>query len=182
MSQSNLQSGFTLIETFVAVLILVFAVIGPLGLLSRAINDGNYAKNQVTAYYLAQEATELIINQRDQNLAASVDWLNDLGNCVGDDCQIGLDLNQQLDIRSCDIEATISNCLLYIQDDLGQQPYYTHTNTGRPAIFRRTATINEDEDSASITVKVVWVNKTNPVELELTTIIYNQGIRTVPTP
>ena len=38
------QAGFTLIETFVAIVILVFAVIGPLGLLARAINDGNFAK------------------------------------------------------------------------------------------------------------------------------------------
>ncbi|MDQ5957709.1 MAG: hypothetical protein QG665_33, partial [Patescibacteria group bacterium] len=88
MKNKSKQSGFTLIETFVAVLILVFAVIAPLGLLARAISDGNFAKNQVIAYFLAQEGVELVINQRDKNvdrgeytLPDPDSWLNNLDRC-----------------------------------------------------------------------------------------------------
>ncbi len=59
------QTGFTLIEAFAAISVLLIAVLGPLTLLTNAITDGNFAKNQITAYYLAQEALDATINLRD---------------------------------------------------------------------------------------------------------------------
>lgn len=57
------KKGFTLIETFVAISILLIAVMGPLQMFSKAIADGLYAKNQTIAYYLAQEGIELSIHK-----------------------------------------------------------------------------------------------------------------------
>lgn len=61
------KRGFTLIETFGAITILIVAVLGPLALLAQSISDASIIKNQITASYLAQEAVELIINKRDSN-------------------------------------------------------------------------------------------------------------------
>ncbi len=56
--------GFTLIETFVAITILVITVLGPMSLLSRALQDSRFIKDQMTASFLAQEGVELAIDDR----------------------------------------------------------------------------------------------------------------------
>lgn len=60
------QSGFTLIETFVAIVVLTIAVLGPMTLLSRALQDSRYIKDQITATFLAQEGVELLIHNKNK--------------------------------------------------------------------------------------------------------------------
>ncbi|MEX0910384.1 MAG: hypothetical protein WDZ73_01375 [Candidatus Paceibacterota bacterium] len=158
------QRGFTLIETFVAVLILVFAVIGPLGLLSRAIADGNYAKNQVTAYYLAQEAVELFINQRDRNLQNElINWTQPFDSCdAGSPCKVYFD--SSLRVEPCSGE----NCRMYINNDR-----YTHRNEGSQSLFRRYLYLSGDDQKADLSVVVEWLNKDQPVNFTLNTQVFN---------
>lgn len=66
--------GFTLIETFVAVTILMITVLGPMSLLSSALQDSRYIKDQMTASFLAQEGVELMIYNR--NIKGSVFKVN----------------------------------------------------------------------------------------------------------
>ena len=65
------QAGFTLIETFVAIVVLMITVLGPMMLLSRALLDARYIKDEIVATYLAQEGVELMIYQRNNGLTAS---------------------------------------------------------------------------------------------------------------
>lgn len=69
--------GFTLIETLVAVLILMMAIAGPLTLASKGLQATLIAKDQVTAFYLAQDAMEYVRWIRDTNkLRASANgWM-----------------------------------------------------------------------------------------------------------
>ncbi len=60
--------AFTLVETMVATSILVIAVAGPMTLTSRSLASGFYARDQVTAFHLAQEALEVVRAVRDQNI------------------------------------------------------------------------------------------------------------------
>lgn len=75
--------GFTLIETLVAISILVLALTGPLTIISQALRSAYYSRDQIVAFYLAQEAVEYIRNVRDENslkTGALVDsWLNGIG-------------------------------------------------------------------------------------------------------
>lgn len=61
-------SGFTLIETFVAITILTISVAAPLSLASQSLHAAQYAKDQVVAFNLAQEAIEVVRARRDKNL------------------------------------------------------------------------------------------------------------------
>ncbi len=47
-------TGFTLVETLVAVTILLVAIAGPMTIASRGMQNAYYAGDQTTAIYLAQ--------------------------------------------------------------------------------------------------------------------------------
>lgn len=63
----NKNRGFTLLETIVAIAILSLAITGPMIISEKGIDTSIYARDQVTAFYLAQEAVEYIRNIRDTN-------------------------------------------------------------------------------------------------------------------
>jgi prepilin-type N-terminal cleavage/methylation domain-containing protein len=62
--------AFTLIETLVALTIIVFAVSAPMTLASQSLSSAFYARDQITASHLAQEAIEVIRARRDANAIA----------------------------------------------------------------------------------------------------------------
>lgn len=74
------EGGFTILETLVAIAILILAITAPLAIIAQALRSSYYARDQVTAYYLAQEAIEFIRNNRDNvGLEAAVpaeDWID----------------------------------------------------------------------------------------------------------
>lgn len=79
------QRGFTLIETFVAVTILVTAVAGPLTLAQKGLQSAILARDQLVASFLAQEGLEFVRERRDNNSLASPrpsDWLEGLDACI----------------------------------------------------------------------------------------------------
>ena len=65
------SSGFTLIETMVAIAILTLAVAGPLYTANRAIVAAQTANAQMTASYLAQEGIEYMRMVRDDAYLAN---------------------------------------------------------------------------------------------------------------
>jgi type II secretory pathway pseudopilin PulG len=84
-SRYNASSrGFSMIETLVAITMLTLAVTAPLTLAGQGLIAANYAKDQVTAFNLAQEAIELVRFHRDNQLIAigrgtsSADWLTNI--------------------------------------------------------------------------------------------------------
>ncbi len=74
------NKGFTLLETLVAISILIVAITAPLAIIAQALRSSYYARDQVTAYYLAQEAVEFLRNKRDntglQGGIESSEWLD----------------------------------------------------------------------------------------------------------
>ncbi len=76
--KSQHKKGFTLLETLVALSILTSAVVGPLTLAFYSIRSAGLSQNQLTAFYLAQEAIEYVKNQRDNNVLQSNNWLQGL--------------------------------------------------------------------------------------------------------
>ena len=77
------QGGFTLVETLVAISILLISIVGPLTIASKGLLSARFARDQITAFYLAQEATELIRNKRDNNAIAGVSWTTGFSQCIG---------------------------------------------------------------------------------------------------
>lgn len=59
------DAGFTLIETLVAISLLSIAITAPMSLTSQSLSSAYYARDQITAYNLAQEGLEAVRAVRD---------------------------------------------------------------------------------------------------------------------
>lgn len=79
--------AFTLLETLVAVSVLLMALLGPFSVAQQALRSAYYARDQVTAYYLAQEGVEFVRALRDENYLTGAGWLDGIGAvCTGTPC------------------------------------------------------------------------------------------------
>ena len=76
MKFSTQQSGFTLIETLVAILILTLTMGALFSLASGGIFSARYARNQIIANTLQQEALESLRNSRDSAQLQGTTWTN----------------------------------------------------------------------------------------------------------
>ena len=72
--------GFTLLEALVSIFILTFTIVAPMSIASSTLFNSTVAKDQVTAFYLAQEAIEGVRSIRDGNILANPQnrWLQGL--------------------------------------------------------------------------------------------------------
>lgn len=65
---SHARSGFTLVEVLVSITLLLMVIVGPLQILTRTNNSTQFATEQMTAWFLAQEGLELAQQGRDSYL------------------------------------------------------------------------------------------------------------------
>ncbi|MDP1624898.1 MAG: prepilin-type N-terminal cleavage/methylation domain-containing protein [bacterium] len=105
---STKNKGFTLVEAMVAISILSLAVTGPLVIAQKGIGSAVYARDQITASYLAQEAVEYVRNVRDTNRIEGDPWLTNLFNCL----ETGAGQRCTIDARFKDpsVEGAITAC------------------------------------------------------------------------
>jgi Tfp pilus assembly protein PilV len=89
MPRAKHTGGFTIVETLVAIGILVAIIIGASSATQRALSSYIFSKDQIIAFYLAQEGFERIRNARDSNVLAGVSWLSGLSDTSSDPCYFG---------------------------------------------------------------------------------------------
>lgn len=68
------RGGFTLLETIVALTLVVAASAGPLALAAGGILNSNFSRNKLVALNLAQEGIEIIRSYRENNILAGAAW------------------------------------------------------------------------------------------------------------
>jgi prepilin-type N-terminal cleavage/methylation domain-containing protein len=171
------KRGFTIIETLVAVMILVFAITGPMVFASQALKSAYYARDQVIAFYLSQEAIELIKNARDNNSLARCDeWLEctevvDLSGCIDQYCVVGLDEAAEVYVDSCGSNPETCEFLKRNPDDLGTPQYaYTNDTEWIDSQYQRLIRINtidgREGREVEVVITIVW--QTGLTEREFT--------------
>lgn len=156
-------SGFTLIESLVAISILMIAVASPLTIAQKGLISAIYAKDQVVASFLAQDAIEYIRNKIDENVGGA-GWLAGLSSVCGTACYVDSVKNS--------VTACSGDCpdLQYDEDN----NYYNYS-TGVDSRFIRSVKIQETvaEVEASITVTMSWKDKGTTRTLPVKTFLYN---------
>lgn len=93
----NLTSGFTLVETLLALSIFATAITGLISVSSRGVNDTNFVKNKMIASHLAAEGIELVRNMRDE-MVISIHNSGGGGDSFWSDFLLG---NSPLSVASC---------------------------------------------------------------------------------
>jgi hypothetical protein len=167
--------GQGLIETIVAVAIMVTGIVGAISLVNFSLRGASGAMNQLIALNLSWEAVEAAVNIRDSNFLA------------GDTFSIGLDgsgdttaiaeFDETANIWFFDFSAadSISDpaTVLYLQNGLykqvGTSPGGTATN------FRRLVTLDTTSISGAVQVisTVQWVERGNEKEVVTERILYD---------
>lgn len=149
------QRGFSLIEAMVAISVLVLALTGTMTVASRSLFSSDVARDQIVAFYLAQEAVEFVRNIRDNNALAGTDWLNRLeSTCTSSNCRIDVNASPPNDIVNCSGACPVLK--------LSSTGIYNYTN-GSNTIFRREISINEtvEDREATVDVTVYWQRRLN---------------------
>jgi prepilin-type N-terminal cleavage/methylation domain-containing protein len=173
MTNKSIKSGFTLIETLVAVLLLTTALAGPLTIAARSLVAASSAKDQITAYYLAQDAIEYVRFARDTNRLSCGDWLTgaaisgcapyisnnttDLSSCVSSG---GTTASCYVDSRASTVTSCSGNvCPPIKYNSTAGLNYFTYSS-GSATIFTRKVAITNpfgsQPDEAQIAVTVSW--------------------------
>src|SRR3989344_2435830 len=155
--QPTTNNGFTIVESLVAIAVLVLAVTGAASAIQIGISSYIFSKDQIIAFYLAQEGFEQVRNIRDENGLKSQNWLTGISANSSDPCYFG---------NACIIDPVISNvptrcsagpgnCPVLRQDAsagfFGYEPSWSAT------IFRREIVLTQiNANEVSILVTVDW--------------------------
>jgi prepilin-type N-terminal cleavage/methylation domain-containing protein len=166
------NKGFTLIETLIAVLVLMMAITGPLTLAEKGLHVTLIAKDQDTAFYLAQDAIEYVRWVRDTNKLSGGDWLTgaggggnirDLTVCKSasgsTQCRVDSLQNLQTTIVGCSGDTNgVCKPLQYNSTN----NYFSYTS-GTASIFTRTVSIatpvGSNSGEAAVIVTVSWYDQ-----------------------
>jgi type II secretory pathway pseudopilin PulG len=173
-SNFNIQNkkGFTIVETLVAIAVLMIAIAGPLVIASKGLTSAIYSKDQMIASFLAQESMEIIKNLRDSGIVDSGDWMSKFtGNCDnGKECDADPFANNFLNTTDC-VNGNTDGCQIYINNS-------GYTSNGSQADietkFSRYFTITNIGDGTKqklVKVVVNWQEGTIPFRTELTSLI-----------
>jgi type II secretory pathway pseudopilin PulG len=86
MIKNQPQKAFTLVETLVAITVLITAIVGPLYAVHKSLVASYTARDTLTATALAQEGIEYVRSVRDGNYLANPgnpnNWLSGLSSCM----------------------------------------------------------------------------------------------------
>ena len=154
---SKKPRGFTLIETLIAVLLLASAIAGPLTIAAKGLNTSLTAKDQVSAFYIAQDAVEYIRFKRDSNKLGGSSWLTGIvgsGLCSADGTTKCMVDSLQDTVAACS-----GTCSSLNYDTTNH--YYSYT-TGSPSqqhyvrTVQITTPVGSNTSEAALQVTVAW--------------------------
>lgn len=175
------KRGFTILESIVAILVLSLSISGVFSAVQQSLSQTTIAKDEVRAFYLAQEAVELIRNKRDANRLSSINgpmvtWLSGIAAVANDPCYFG---------KTCRVDATgPGGTYLYSCgggwgscDVLRQNAttfLYGYDGSWPATNFKREIQLEQiNTDEVSVTVRVSWDKGIISREFKAKTSLFN---------
>lgn len=164
------QGGFTILESIIAIMVLSLSISGVFSAVQQSLSQATLAKDEVKAFYLAQEAIEIIRNKRDNNQLAEINggannWLDGITSACPFD-------------RVCTFDATDFSAVVNCGTDWGsctqnlkQDPtshLYGYNSSWIATGFKREVQIESvNADEIIVTVKISWSGKEFKVKTHL---------------
>ena len=170
------MKAFTVIETLVAISILTVAIAGPLTIAQRSLQSALFARDQITALYLAQEGLDLVRAYRDRNAltvlkGGSATWTSGFDACTTAACII--DPSTAV-VTAC--PGNVCSALLYDPD----RNLYQYTS-GSSSRFTRTIRVTlVDASSARVESTVSFSTGAIPRSVVARTLITSWYTRYAP--
>lgn len=174
------SKGFTILESIVAIFVLSLSIAGVFSAVRQSLSQTTLAKEEVRAFYLAQEAVEIIRNQRDANRLETITngvttpWLTGVSNTPSDPCYFG---------KICRIDVTKNGGSYFHPcgygwdscSDMSQNSSnYVYAYSGTPVKMKREVQIEQvSSDEIMITVRMSWKKGIVPYEFKAKTHLYN---------
>jgi prepilin-type N-terminal cleavage/methylation domain-containing protein len=175
-----LCQGFSLIETLIAITILMLVIVAPMTITTQTAKSSSFASEQVTAFFLAQEGVELVQKARDDLQLRYFLPTNDsdylatpwstfknntngpLAGCFSNPCGIEIknhttnSLNDIAAPLSCP-DPNIERCQLY-RSESNQRSRFTHVANGAEITpYTRTITLERiGLDEVKVISRVAW--------------------------
>jgi type II secretory pathway pseudopilin PulG len=162
------SKAFTLIETLIAVFILMTAVVGPMSIAAKGLQSALIAKDQTTAVYLAQDGIEFARYLRDTACLTNAPSGNCNGPTAFNPFTLGGVCTKAAGCRVDTITKTVTDC----SSDTGgvcaalnydtSNKWFTYNPTSAtivPTVFTRTLTASlapGKSDELIVRVVVTW--------------------------
>jgi prepilin-type N-terminal cleavage/methylation domain-containing protein len=186
MRYTTKQSGFSLVETLVAITILLIVIIGPMTISSSAARSTSFASEQVTAFFLAQEGAELVEKARNELLLEN--FVNNNPNPWSDftdqngafqqcytvsGCGLYINTNTSGSLSSPQSCSSLANCSIYLDTSTAvSRSRYTHVASGNTltsftrVIFLERMNANEVKVTSTVTWRSGSVREDQIVSVE----------------
>lgn len=166
------QNGFSLLETVIALGILVVGIGGAVGLVAQSLSSIEAIKNKVISANLAQEGIEVVRNLRDENWLNDVHWRGEGGGISLVDADYRVQYNATALINFADAPLQVNSAGYY-----GYNGQYGFSG-GSDTVFKRKITLSTVTKSDSTQVmKVVsqvdWTEKGRAKSIKLEDWLYN---------
>lgn len=180
MNNLNKKNGFTLLETLIGIAILATAITATFSAVQSGLSNSIEARDQVTAFFLGQEAIEYVRNIRDANALLGVNWLRSLAELPSDACYFGkvciIDSakSQSFPPQSC---SGAGNCPSLRQDRttgsatyamFGNDPSWTQSIYNREISFQQVST-----NEVLMTVTMRWSKGNSSKSLTIRESVFN---------
>ena len=185
-SKNKFNMGFTLVESLVSISILSLSIAATFTAVQVGLKSSIYAKDEVTAFYLTQEAMEFIKNTRDTNALYSLNgtvtnWLTGLvvtsGGASGpcDYSKVCTIDSQQNLITNCS-SGTGTCPVLNRNTSTGAYSYATGANQVATTYRReiKLATVANNTNEVLVTITTSWMSGAASRSFQITQSLYNK--------
>ena len=168
----NNKKGFTLIESIIAISILVTGILAVYYVFAGLSNQAKSSSNKLGAIYLAQEGIEIIRNIRDSNWINDRDWLYGITNIS--ECSEGC--SYEADYRTgtnglYPITSFIDDGRFLNLDLLG---LYSYGSDDLSNIYKREIILYlQDDNTLKISCIVNWFYNNNSYSVQIDEVLYN---------
>lgn len=173
LQPENWCRGFSLVETLVAITILLVVIVGPMAISSQSAKSTSFASEQVVAFFLAQEGAELIHKHRDDffnkkftaetaAVYTETPWQDFMSSseyrdCLGNGC--GIEFSQLDSEEIATVPCGADACPLYFDDRTESELRSRYTHTATPTTenspYRRKVVLAPVAGSSNNEIRVV---------------------------
>src|SRR3989338_5137253 len=161
IKKNNINRGFTLVETLVALIIFSSSIVGMIVILGGGISNTTFVKGKVVATYLSQEGIELTRNLRDSYILDKRGWSLFVADITSSSCLNNTGCKIESDATSLSFPTLVTPCLSSVCPKLNyntSKGFYDYSiSTAVRSPYSRTITITQmNNDELNVKSTVVW--------------------------